>query len=89
MTPLDPNADPIASDAPWWLQPVYAFGIPSAIAVFLVWFVATVVIHGQNEINDKLDAQATMQQKQLLLLQEICLNGAQDDRGRARCEVTR
>jgi hypothetical protein len=25
------------NDGPWWVQAIYKVGIPSAIAVFLIW----------------------------------------------------
>lgn len=88
MTPLEtPTTEP-ASTAPWWLQPVYAFGIPSAIAVFLVWFLTAVVVAGQNKLQDTMDDHVKAQQRQVFLLSLICRNTAQTERERAQCEVT-
>ena len=81
------NVETAGAGAPWWLQPVYTFGIPSAIAVFLVWFLSAVVIAGQKEIKDTLDEHVKAQQRQVFLLALICRNTAQTERERVQCEV--
>lgn len=76
--------------APWWLQPLYVFGIPAGIAVFLVYFLTSVVVSGQNKLQETLDLHQADQARQLLLLRLICQNTAQSERERYQCEaVTR
>jgi hypothetical protein len=75
-------------DAPWWIRPLYIFGIPAGIAVFLVYFLTATVVNGQTKIQDTLDHHMREQARQILLLQLICRNTAQTERERAQCEVS-
>ena len=74
---------------PWWLRPLYVFGVPAGIAVFLVWFLTSVVSAGQNKMQETLDAHARDQAQQLILLELICRNTAPTDRAAAQCDVAR
>ena len=47
--------DPVSRAAPWWLQAVYFLGVPSAIALLLVWFLRTDVLAGQAKTQATLD----------------------------------
>jgi hypothetical protein len=73
--------------APWWLKPIYALGVPSAIALLLVWFLMTVVVGGQNKTQDAVESIRADQGKQLQLLTLICRNTAQTERERFQCDV--
>jgi len=55
------------ASAPWWLKPAYVFGMPAAIALFLVWFVTGIVASGQTFVtavvaNGQAKLQATLDQ---------------------------
>jgi hypothetical protein len=88
--PHDPT-EPDAPGAPWWLRPLYVFGVPAAIAIFLVWFVTAVVAMGQTKLQDTLDAHVTNEQvdrsRHLIFLGLICQNTAQTERERNQCEA--
>ena len=88
--PIDVGAEQTSPGAPWWLQPLYVFGIPAGIAVFLVYFLVQVVVAGQTRLQETLDVHRVDQARQLLLLQLICQHTAQTERERYQCEaVTR
>lgn len=92
---------PTSTAAPWWLQPLYAFGIPAGIAVFLVWFLTSVVVSGQKAAQDTLEQhiqdmkvdqtrQLLFQARELQLLMLLCRNSARTERARNDCDaVTR
>lgn len=51
---------PPRSAEPLWLQVLYKFGVPSAIAIYLVWFMSNTVAPGVKAIEIKLDQHIEM-----------------------------
>lgn len=94
MGPLDAT-DVLDSGAPpWWAQPRYAIGVLAAIVGILLWFLIAVVDAGQREIATTLQLHVTGADagvnRQLRMLEQICLNTSETDRDRAQCQaVTR
>ena len=94
------SQEPIKMDGlPWWLKAIYQVGVPSAIAVFLVWFVTQGMTFSINRIADNQDmlqkainVQAgnfeylVREQMEVKgLLQQICANTAVTNKDRALC----
>lgn len=79
-------------EIPWWISATYKFGVPTAIACYLVWILATRVQTMLEATNQALTAHIHQQemhfqneQKQLQLLRTICANGATDKSERNEC----
>lgn len=53
---LEPTATPTG---PWWLKVVYAFGIPAAIALYLVYVVSTTQAATMASIKSTVEQHAT------------------------------
>jgi hypothetical protein len=81
--------DPGSPSAPWWVRPLYFFGIPAGLCVFLVWFLTAIVVAGQAETQETLDAHTRDTQVQLQLLRAICFGVSETPAERAGCEVGR
>ena len=88
MTPVEEES----TEQPWWVNPLYKFGIPSAIALFSVWFLATQVRDKLEAVDNKLNAHigASIQnqnqnERMLKLLQQICINSAASNQERSQC----
>ena len=87
------------SETPWYLKFIYAFGVPAALTIYLVWFVVNGVDARLQVINSTLSTHATdmavslrasedaRQQLLLtnLLLQRICVNTAANQAARSNC----
>lgn len=76
-------------DAPLWLRAAYKFGLPGAIAAFLVYFMTMGVGKDLTSIKDKLDATLSNTSKQHMeqsyYLRAICINLATTEAQRAIC----
>ena len=84
---------------PWYLKFIYAFGVPAALTIYLVWFVVNGVDNRLQMINATLNTHATEMaislkssedaRQQLLLtnllLQRICVNTAAKPQDRNNC----
>lgn len=87
------------SDAPWWIRLVYMIGVPSTIALFLVWILAGTTTTSLREISSTLNnmrenlvlhsADTAYTAKRIdrieQLLQQICVNTASNSSTRAAC----
>jgi len=84
------------SGYPWWLNAIYKVGVPSAIAIFLVWFMTTQVRDNLNSIKENLMLHSEVNIKSLQanefhndklfkLLQRICANSAKTNTERVEC----
>lgn len=51
---------PLRATEPLWLQVLYKFGVPSAIAIYLVWFMSNTIAPGVHAIEAKLDQHIEM-----------------------------
>lgn len=79
-------------DDPWWITAIYKIGIPSAIAVYLVWVLTIQVRDRLDSIDQKINSfysnssviidQNSRTQK---ILQQICMNSATTNEERSRC----
>ena len=91
MGPIQSSEDD-ESKLPWWVGPVYKFGIPSAIAVFLIWFLAVQVKAELAEIKELTKSNQTQinqftitNQRTLRILQQICINSSSTNEERVQC----
>lgn len=83
----------IQTKEPWFFELLYKIGVPSAIAVFLVWFLAYQVIMKLDHLmivgdsvslgitkNAKVDAEIHSQNERIIqLLTRICLNSSKPE----------
>lgn len=85
-----------ANNLPWWVNAIYKVGVPTAIACYLVWILAskvqTEVEAVQNVVNQHVqDQQRNMleftkiSKEQLKLLRAMCLHSAKTDNQRDDC----
>jgi len=77
---------------PWWLSAVYKVGVPTAIACYLVWVLASNVQTMLKATNEAINSHIQQQeehnkneQKQLQLLRVICANAATSRDERNEC----
>ena len=89
----------LSPDMPWWVRVIYVVGIPSAICIFLIWYVTiqmtnqiTALVVNQQQIADLVRTHAvdssyiikeTTQTR--IILQQICANTATNNKERALC----
>lgn len=69
-------------DMPAWLRGVYRYGVPSVIALFLVYSMNKTVASDIATIHEELNQHIA---EQRFYLRAICLNTAKDEAGRALC----
>ena len=67
---------------PLWMKFISAVGVPSAIAIYLVWFLGTAVL---GAIEDHAEAHAAETRVLTSVLQQLCANTAQTAADRAGC----
>lgn len=81
-----PPKPEVNGSGPWWVRATYMLGVPAAIAVFLIYFVTSVLSGEIRGLRD--DVRTHMREQSVLIfyLQAICRNGATDA---ARCEPPR
>lgn len=75
-----------------WLTTIYKFGVPSAIAIYLVYLLGTKVNDNLININRTLEAHVVDMQRNIdqnqkiyYLLQTICVNSAKTNYDRNQC----
>ena len=68
--------------SPWYTKFIAQVGVPSAIALFLVWFLSSQVMTAIQE--HALSSDELLQQL-LSVSRQICLNTATDPSGRSGC----
>lgn len=78
--------------SPWWVNSVIKIGVPSAIALFLVWFLSTQVRDRLDAVDGKLNNHINMStplmdqnRQMLILLRQICVNSAPSNYERSQC----
>lgn len=83
-------------NSPWYISAILRVGVPSAIALFLIWFLTSEVksdisvikeavkIHAEAAIHS---AEGIREQNERLtyILQRICINGARTTEDRNNC----
>jgi len=67
---------------PLWMKFVSAVGVPSAIAIYLVWFLGSAVL---GAINSHADQHADETRVLTSVLQQLCANTAATPADRAGC----
>ena len=80
------------NDGPWWVQAIYKVGIPSAIAIFLIWTLVNKIDVGIIEIRENLrlhavDSSYVIKNTNNLqqILQRICVNTSETNEERNAC----
>lgn len=77
------------SEAPWWVTAMKTWGVGAGIGIFLVWFMATVVLARldtvQSTLSNHVLATQLDQTEIRYLLRSICLNTADTEAERAGC----
>lgn len=68
--------------APWVVKAITQVGVPSAIALYLVWLLASQVLGAIQTHDARSDAEL---RGLLPVLQRICINTSATDRDRAAC----
>lgn len=93
------EGDPTLDGMPWWVKAIGLVGVPSAIALYLIWALVNAVIptvvQMQQMLSDHMKAQERMREEQSLtntrtdtiikVLRITCINQAKDDVSRERC----
>lgn len=72
-----------------WLTIVFKLGVPSAIAVYLVWQLASGIPAIARTLDAHVAEYRSGQSATQALLYAICLNTARSDDAKALCEVRR
>jgi hypothetical protein len=72
------------SDRPWWIEVAYKIGVPSAIAVFLIWFIVAKVSASLEHANGTLDEHVWTTN---FYLHAICTNAAKTEAERENCRL--
>lgn len=79
-------------EQPWWVGSIYKIGIPSAIAIYLIWFLAAqvrtdLVEMKQTVTQHKIDSAVMLDQNRKIyqVLQRICVNSATNNQERIEC----
>lgn len=99
MNKWPPPTENTATDAPWYVRAAYTFGVPTIIAGFLIWAMATRVDSGLTHVDasltqltDELNQHqkdmgySIMQQEAIKsLMQQICVNTAKNVPDRTAC----
>lgn len=98
MTPNSSNMDEQDESSsnenqqPWWVSSIYKIGIPSAIALYLIWFLATQVRADLQEMKDtvkqhQIDSLTMQDQNRKIynVLQRICMNSSTTNQERNEC----
>lgn len=90
-----PSSDPWLSGVPAWVKAIALVGIPGAIAIFLVYLLATqlpqiaerqAAIEKESDLERQtLSDQVAKTEQVYRLLQRICSNTSKSDEDRQRC----
>jgi hypothetical protein len=75
-----------SNGGPWYTKFVASVGVPSAIALFLVWFLSSQVM---SAIQEHADSSDVLLRELLSVSRQICLNTAEDAVSRAACLTPR
>lgn len=80
------------NEQPWWVGAVYKIGIPSAIAIYLVWFLSVQVRDRIELMDQRLNTHITEttilldhNRRTLRILHQICINSATTNEERVSC----
>jgi hypothetical protein len=82
-----PTSDPTTVSV--WTRFVRDVGVPSVVALALVYFLTQVVRADLADLKTTLHDHATASERQVLLLRAICLISADTDSEKTMCEVGR
>ena len=72
----------LANGTPWIVKAVSAVGVPSAIAIYLVWLLSTQVLTAIQTHADRSEAEL---RELLPVLRQICINTSQTPVDRVAC----
>jgi hypothetical protein len=75
-----------SNGGPWYTRFIASVGVPSAIALFLVWFLSSQVM---TAIQEHADASDVLLRELLSVSRQICLNTSDDSISRAACITLR
>jgi hypothetical protein len=85
------NGDALGDSVSTWVKVISLLGVPSVIAMFLVWTLTGTLREQQDRIELKIDQHETQRvkdaQQLTAFLYAICLNGAKGATETARCGV--
>lgn len=80
------------SGYPWWVGAIYKVGVPTAIAVYLVWFLANRVQNNLEAVTSVVTqhmqdqrVETESHRKELQILRAICVQGAKNVIERNAC----
>lgn len=76
------TGDALSNGLPLWMKFISLVGVPSSIAIYLVWFLTTTVLGAISSHNDH---HAEEMRVLTSVMQQICANTAENTTDRARC----
>lgn len=78
--------------SPWWIKVITFVGVPSAICLFLVWFITQGITAKIDNIKTNVESTASQmnnlvneQRSTKMVLQQICANTAGTNKDRSLC----
>lgn len=74
------------TEKPWWLDGIVKLGVPSAIAVFLIWWLTSVVSASLSTIQNRLNEHIATTN---IYLFEVCKHTGKTEEERAECPQPR
>jgi cytosine/uracil/thiamine/allantoin permease len=74
--------DALSNGMPLWMKFISLIGVPSSIALYLIWFLTITVL---GAISDHNDDHAEEMRVLTSVMQQICANTAENSTSRARC----
>jgi len=79
------TGESVVNGMPMWMKFISWVGVPSSIAIYLVWFLTTTVLGAISSHNDD---HAGEMRVLTSVMQQICANTAETSTDRARCFPT-
>ena len=79
------TSESVVNGMPLWMKFISLVGVPSSIAIYLVWFLTTTVLGAISSHNDD---HADEMRVLTSVMQQICANTSENSADRARCFPT-
>ncbi len=79
------TGESVVNGMPLWMKFISLVGVPSSIAIYLVWFLTTTVLGAISSHNDD---HADEMRVLTSVMQQICANTSVNSADRARCFPT-
>ena len=76
------TSESVVNGMPLWMKFISLVGVPSSIAIYLVWFLTTTVLGAISSHNDD---HADEMRVLTSVMQQICANTSENSADRARC----